>query len=260
MTPRCSSTSSPSRRRWASRSRACIRWRRVSTLSGRAEGRLVLGLLLRGRAQVLLLDEPDSFLDVPGKVWLEQQLRETPKTVLLISHDRELLSQSASHVVSVELGVVGNTVWLHGRRFAVHEASAERSPVSRSSDAAGTRSTRSSGRWCCRSGSRRSTTTELRRGTRRRRRGCKFEEAGPPIAVPRQQTVRMRLTGGRIAKRAVVCEFPRVDRADAAVRRRGVVRRAGGGSGRQRMGKSHLLNCWPRAGPIRMSSTSRSAT
>ena len=45
-----------------------------------------------GRDEVLLLDEPDNYLDVPGKRWLEQRLRETPKTVLFVSHDRELLA------------------------------------------------------------------------------------------------------------------------------------------------------------------------
>ena len=76
---------------------------------------------------ILLLDEPDNYLDVPGKTWLEQQLRETPKTVLLISHDRELLNQCASHVVSVELGAAGNTAWVHGGGFAsFHEARADR--------------------------------------------------------------------------------------------------------------------------------------
>jgi len=45
-----------------------------------------------GNDEALLLDEPDNYLDVPGKLWLEEQLRTTPKTVLLISHACELLS------------------------------------------------------------------------------------------------------------------------------------------------------------------------
>ena len=54
--------------------------------------RLALESLLRGPDQVLLLDEPDNYLDVPGKRWLEAELRATQKTVLLVSHDRELLA------------------------------------------------------------------------------------------------------------------------------------------------------------------------
>ena len=56
----------------------------------------MLESLLRGKDEVLLLDEPDNYLDVPGKIWLEQQLAATAKTVLLVSHDRELLAACAA--------------------------------------------------------------------------------------------------------------------------------------------------------------------
>ena len=78
------------------------RWREVNTLSGGEQKRLVLEALLRGPDQVLLLDEPDNYLDVPGKLWLEDRLRETAKTVLLVSHDRELLASAAERIVTVE--------------------------------------------------------------------------------------------------------------------------------------------------------------
>ena len=67
-------------------------YREVRTLSGGEQKRLVLEALLRGPDEVLLLDEPDNYLDVPGKQWLEERLASTQKTVLLISHDRELLA------------------------------------------------------------------------------------------------------------------------------------------------------------------------
>src|SRR4051794_16265162 len=51
-------------------------YREVRTLSGGEQKRLVLEALLRGPDEVLLLDEPDNYLDVPGKRWLEQRLRE----------------------------------------------------------------------------------------------------------------------------------------------------------------------------------------
>jgi ATPase subunit of ABC transporter with duplicated ATPase domains len=185
-----------------------IRWRAVSTLSGGEQKRLVLELLLRGNAEILLLDEPDNYLDVPGKTWLEGQLRETPKTVLLISHDRELLNQCASHVIAVELGAVGNTVWVHGGGFATfHEARADRfsrlEELGRRWDEEHIKlkelvqSLKVKAKFNDGLASRyQAAQTRLR----------KFEEAGPPIAVPREQSVRMRLTGGRTAKRAVVCE------------------------------------------------------
>ena len=48
-----------------------VKWREVSTLSGGEQKRLALEALLRGPDEVLLLDEPDNFLDVPAKRWLE---------------------------------------------------------------------------------------------------------------------------------------------------------------------------------------------
>jgi ATPase subunit of ABC transporter with duplicated ATPase domains len=90
------------------------RWRDVGTLSGGEQKRLVLESLLRGPEGVLLLDEPDNYLDVPGKRWLEQQLAQTPKTVLLVSHDRERLAACAQRIVTVEDG----HVWVHGGGFA----------------------------------------------------------------------------------------------------------------------------------------------
>ena len=69
---------------------------RCTTLSGGEQKRLVLEALLRGPDEVLLLDEPDNYLDVPGKRWLEEQLRESPKTVLFVCHDRELLARTAT--------------------------------------------------------------------------------------------------------------------------------------------------------------------
>jgi len=89
------------------------RWRDVDTLSGGEQKRLVLESLLRGTDGVLLLDEPDNYLDVPGKRWLEQQLASTPKTVLLVSHDRELLAACAQRIVTVE----DRHVWVHGGGF-----------------------------------------------------------------------------------------------------------------------------------------------
>ena len=185
-----------------------IRWRPVSTLSGGEQKRLVLELLLRGPDAILLLDEPDNYLDVPGKTWLEGQLRESPKTVLLISHDRELLNRSASHVVSVELGAAGNTAWVHGGGFAsFHDAREDR--LSRLEELRR--------RWDEEHVKLKELVHTLKvkaafndglasRYQAAQTRLRKFEEQGPPIAVPRKQNVTMRLTGGRTAKRAIVCE------------------------------------------------------
>src|SRR5262249_46504020 len=91
------------------------RWREVRTLSGGEQKRLVLEALLRGADEVLLLDEPDNYLDVAGKLWLERALLDSAKTVLLISHDRELLARAAGPILTVELGAAGDTTWIHRR-------------------------------------------------------------------------------------------------------------------------------------------------
>ena len=81
------------------------KYRELSTLSGGEQKRLALEALLRGPDEVLLLDEPDNYLDVPGKRWLEERLLDTRKTVLFVSHDRELLARVADRVVTVEGGI-----------------------------------------------------------------------------------------------------------------------------------------------------------
>ena len=185
-----------------------LRWRSVATLSGGEQKRIVLEYLLRGGDEVLLLDEPDNYLDVPGKLWLEEQLRTTPKTVLLISHDRELLNQAASHIVGIELGAAGNTAWVHGAGFSTfHEARAAR--FSRLEEL--------HRRWDEEHVKLKTLVQTLKvkakfndglasRYQAAQTRLRKFEEAGPPSGIPREQQVSMRLRGGRTAKRAVVCE------------------------------------------------------
>jgi ATPase subunit of ABC transporter with duplicated ATPase domains len=184
------------------------RWREVRTLSGGEQKRLVLEALLRGPDEVLLLDEPDNYLDVPAKRWLEQRLRDTPKTVLYVSHDRELLAQTASHIVSVELGAAGNTVWVHGGGFASFHA-ARRDRFARLEELRR--------RWDEDHERLKTLVVTLRQkaayndGMASRYQAAvtrltKFEEAGPPQAVPQEQSVTMRLRGGRTGKRAVICE------------------------------------------------------
>ncbi len=92
--------------------------RPVSTLSGGERKRLVLESLLASDADVLLLDEPDNFLDIPAKRWLERRIRATPKTVLVVSHDRELLAEAVDAVVTIE----GNGAWTHPGTWATYDA------------------------------------------------------------------------------------------------------------------------------------------
>ena len=179
-------------------------YREVRTLSGGEQKRLVLEALLRGPDEVLLLDEPDNYLDVPGKQWLEERLAATHKTVLLISHDRELLDRTANRIVTVE----GGTAWVHGGGFAsYHEARGNRHD----------RLAELLRRWTEEHQRLKDLVRTLQQQaaispdmaskykamqTRLR----KFEEAGSPEAPPPEQNVRMRLRGGRTGVRAVECQ------------------------------------------------------
>lgn len=183
-------------------------WREVRTLSGGEQKRLVLEALLRGTDEVLLLDEPDNYLDVPGKRWLEERLKETRKTVLFVSHDRELLARSAEKIVSVEPSPGGSEVWVHGAGFGTyHEARQERFE----------RFEELRRRWDEKHAQLKKLVLDMQQYAKRsdemasryqaaKTRLRKFEEAGPPPEPPRKQEITMRLHGGRTGVRAVTCK------------------------------------------------------
>ncbi|GAB2886680.1 ATP-binding cassette domain-containing protein [Myroides odoratimimus subsp. xuanwuensis] len=184
------------------------KYRELRTLSGGEQKRLVLEYLLRGPDEVLLLDEPDNYLDVPGKIWLEQRIRESAKTILFISHDRELLDNTATRVVTVELGAAGNTVWTHVGGFtSYHQARRDRfarfEELRRRWDEEHAKLKALVLRYRVKSEFNDGLASQYRAAQTRLR---KFEEAGPPMEQPREQQVTMRLRGGRTGKRAVVCE------------------------------------------------------
>ena len=97
--------------------------RLVSELSGGERKRLVLDLLLTSGADVLLLDEPDNYLDIPTRGWLEEQIKASRSTILMVSHDRTLLGKVATKIIAVE----GSGCWVHGGSYATFpEARARR--------------------------------------------------------------------------------------------------------------------------------------
>jgi ATPase subunit of ABC transporter with duplicated ATPase domains len=95
--------------------------RSVVSLSGGERKRLVLEILFESDLDVLLLDEPDNFLDVPAKLALERRIRGSKKTVLMISHDRELLSGAVGSIVTLE----GNGAWMHGASYTTYPQARE---------------------------------------------------------------------------------------------------------------------------------------
>ena len=182
--------------------------RLVNTLSGGEQKKLVLQALLRGPDETLILDEPDNYLDVPAKRWLESELLNTSKTVFFVSHDRELLNKVAQKIVTVELGATGNTVWVHGGNFATwHDARKARQErfaelllrwnqehdrlinLVKTLQVQAASSPDMASKY-------RAMQTRLR----------KFEEVGPPEAPPIEQDVRVGLRGGRTGLRALTFE------------------------------------------------------
>jgi ATPase subunit of ABC transporter with duplicated ATPase domains len=178
--------------------------RPLSTLSGGEQKRLALEVLLRSDADVLLLDEPDNYLDVPGKEWLEQALQACPKTILLISHDRQLLAAVSQRVVTLE----GGTAWVHGGSFATwHDArearlarlddehrrwQEERKRLQASLVEYRRRASMGSDKFASRV---RATKSKIER----------FDNAPPDDRVVDQQ-VTMRLGGDRTGTRVIICE------------------------------------------------------
>ena len=95
----------------------------LTTLSGGEQKRLVLEYLLAGPDEVLLLDEPDNFLDVPGKRWLEGRMSECRRRSCSSATTGSCWPTRRRGSSTVELGAAGNTVWTHPGGFAsYHEA------------------------------------------------------------------------------------------------------------------------------------------
>ena len=128
--------------------------------------------------------------------------------MLFVSHDRELLNRIATRIATLEPGAAGATLWVHPGRFTTY-ADARRDRNDRLEELRR--------RWDEEHAKLKALVVMYRqkatynegmasRLQAAQTRLAKFLEAGPPEALPQRQNVRMRLAGGRTAKRSVICE------------------------------------------------------
>ena len=82
----------------AAQQRACAEF------SGGWRTRVALAAILFTEPDLLLLDEPTNYLDLEGTLWLESHLREYRHTVLIVSHDRDLLNRSVGSILHLSQG------------------------------------------------------------------------------------------------------------------------------------------------------------
>ncbi len=182
--------------------------------AGGERKQLVLDVLLHSDADVLLLDEPDNFLDVPAKLELERQVRGSRKTILMISHDREVLSGAVGSIVTLE----GAGAWVHGAGYATYPE-ARRARQARLGDAVK--------RWHEEEKRLRELTRLWKerakyspdlasRAAALETRWKRFAAAGPPPAPVGDQSITVRIRGGDSARivldlRGVSIETPAGD-------------------------------------------------
>ena len=175
---------------------------------------------------MLLLDEPDNYLDLSAKRWLERRIQSSRKTIFLISHDRELLTTSTDTIVTME----GFGAWVHPGSFATYDEARAR-PQRRPRGAAGPVERRGAAPLPA------LQDHEGPGGVQRRQRPAGQRRRDPLEAVRRRsarrprrrkdQFLRMRLGGARSGDRVLDGRGARDRRADRAVLRRAVPRRPG---------------------------------
>lgn len=187
--------------------------RNAITLSGGEQKRLVLEALFDSKYDVLLLDEPDNYLDVQSKMWLERKIAESIKSILFITHDRAVLDRSEASVATLELGAMGASLWLFGGRYKNYDTAREE----RNARIAERRR-----RWFEEEQKLKDLVNMYKQKARynsdmatryqaAQTRLERFREVGPPVAPPPPETLTVRLTGGRTAKRALVLTELQVD-------------------------------------------------
>ncbi|MDQ4058263.1 MAG: ATP-binding cassette domain-containing protein [Actinomycetota bacterium] len=178
--------------------------RRLSTLSGGEQKRLALEAFFGSDASVLLLDEPDNFLDISGKRWLERSMRDLRKTILYVSHDRAMLAATADAMVTLE----GRSAWTHSGSFASY-TDARRRRLERIEEETRRYKEKHAHIMAQIADFKRRAAYNDKFATRlssARKKLARHEQDNAPRERPRDQRVRMNLQGGRTGKIALRVE------------------------------------------------------
>ncbi|CZH11847.1 ATP-binding cassette domain-containing protein [Legionella pneumophila serogroup 1] len=88
----------------------------MSNLSGGMKRRVLLGAALLAKPDLLLLDEPTNHLDVEAIEWLENYLKSFSGAVMVVTHDREFLSQIATSILEIDRG----KLYLHHSNYETY--------------------------------------------------------------------------------------------------------------------------------------------
>jgi ATPase subunit of ABC transporter with duplicated ATPase domains len=209
------------------------------TFSGGELKRVLLDALFRSDAEVVLLDEPDNFLDVVGKEWLEETIKASRKTILYVSHDREFLGNTSTQIVTLE----AKGSWTHPESFSSYEDARQARIAGLEEDHRRYQEQRSALIATLKEYRRRAQSSDawgpkVRAAESRLR---LFDEKTELVEQPRDQKITIRLGGGRtgtIALRIKELAFPGLVRPFSTEilfgQRAGVI-------GKNGTGKSHFL-------------------
>ena len=104
--------------------------RPCSEFSGGWRMRVALAATLFAEPDLLLLDEPTNYLDLEGTLWLQDHLARYPRTMIVISHDRDLLNTSVEQIMSLE----NQTLTLYRGGYRRFRAAARRAADARPED------------------------------------------------------------------------------------------------------------------------------